>query len=296
MRVPYSGEKQVEANGITINYDTFGSPEAPPLLLISGLGMQMIGWHEDFCQQLALNGYWVIRFDNRDVGLSTRLEALGMPNVMEAFPQWQAGENISDAPYLLRDMAADAVGLMDALGIEKSHIVGASLGGMVTQEVLIHFADRVKTAVSIMSTPSIPRSRPEAAVLLLTPPASNRQQHIEQSLTAAKVLLGCGFPFHEDRVRESAGRAYDRGLYPVGTARQMMATMASGSRVEALKKVDVPTLVIHGDDDALILVEGGYETAESIPNAKLLIIEGMGHSLPIEAWPQIVSAIAAHAV
>ena len=172
---------------------------------------------------------------------------------------------------------------------------GASMGGMIVQELLIHFADRVKTAVSIMSTPSTPHSRPEAGALLLAPPPTNREQGIEQALAATEILLGRGFPVHEDRVRQSAGRAYDRGLSPIGTARQMMAIMASGSRVEALKTVDVPTLVIHGDDDALIMVEGGYETAETIPNAKLFIIEGMGHSLPIEAWPQIVEAIAEHA-
>jgi len=296
MRVPYSDEKQVEANGIRLNYDAFGSPEAPPMLLVSGLGMQMIGWDEGLCQQLALQGYWVIRFDNRDVGLSTRLDHLGMPNVMEAFPKWQAGESVSGAPYLLKDMAADAVGLLDALEIENAHVVGASMGGMIVQELLIHFANRVKTAVSIMSTPTVPQSKPEAEILLFTPPPTSRQEHIEQSIAATKLLLGHGFPLHEERVRDVAGRAYDRGLSLIGTARQMMAVMASGPRVEALKRVDVPTLVIHGDDDALIMVEGGYETAEAIPNAKLLIIEGMGHSLPIEAWPQIVEAIADHAV
>jgi pimeloyl-ACP methyl ester carboxylesterase len=295
MRVPYSGEKQVEANGIKLNYDTFGSPEAPLLLLVSGLGMQMIGWDEDFCQQLALQGYWVIRFDNRDVGLSTKLDELGMPNVMEAYPKWQAGESVSGAPYLLKDMAGDAVGLMDALGIEQGHVVGVSMGGMIVQELLIHFPDRVKTAVSIMSTPTIPQAKPEAEILLLTPPPTNRQEHIRQSIAATKVLLGRGFPLHEERVHDTASRAYERGLSPIGTARQMMAVMASGSRVEALKKVNVPSLVIHGDDDALIMVEGGYETAAAIPNAKLLIIEGMGHSLPIEAWTQIVTAIAEHA-
>ena len=295
MRVPYTGEKQVKANGITITYDAFGSPEAPPMLLVSGLGMQMIGWDEDFCQQLALQGYWVIRFDNRDAGLSTQLEAYGMPNVMEAFPKWQAGEAITDAPYLLKDMASDAVGLMDALGIEQAHVIGASMGGMIVQELLIHFADRVKTAISIMSTPGIPRSKPEAAALILASPPTNREESFEQAIAANKILIGRGFPVHEDRVRESAGRAYDRGLSPIGTARQMMAIMASGLRTEALQQVNVPTLVIHGDDDALILVEGGYETASAIPNAKLLIIEGMGHSLPIETWPQIVGAITEHA-
>jgi pimeloyl-ACP methyl ester carboxylesterase len=147
-----------------------------------------------------------------------------------------------------------------------------------------------------MSTPTIPQSKPEAEILLFTPPPTSRQEHIEQSIDATKLLLGHGFPLHEERVRDVAGRAYDRGLSLIGTARQMMAVMASGPRVEALKMVDLPTLVIHGDDDALIMVEGGYETAEAIPNAKLLIIEGMGHSLPIEAWPQIVEAIAGHAV
>jgi pimeloyl-ACP methyl ester carboxylesterase len=298
MRVPYSGEKQVEANGITIAYDAFGSPELPPLLLVAGLGMQSIGWDEDFCQQLAQKGYWVIRFDNRDVGRSTRFDKAGMPDPNKIAVAVMTKQPLAESAYLLKDMAADAVGLLDALGIEQAYVVGVSLGGMILQEMLIHFGDRVKTAVSIMSNtgnPELPMPTPEALALLMQSSPTDREEYIEQSVQSWRVLQGDHFPFLEERVRQKASRIFERGLSPAGTARQFAAGLASGSRVEALKSVTTPTLVIHGDADPLIPVEGGYETAESISNAKLLIIEGMGHSLPIETWPQIVAAIADHA-
>ena len=298
MRVPYSGEKQVKANGLTLIYDTFGSSEAPPLLLIMGLGGQLIAWPADLCQQLALSGYWVIRFDNRDIGRSTRFDAAGMPRLPWMLLKSVLGLPLK-APYLLKDMAADAVGLLDALGIERAHVVGASMGGMIVQELLIHHRERLKTAVSIMSTTGdrkLPRPTREALAVLRTPPAKEREAYLEQAVQSWHVLAGNHFPFHAERVREMAEQAYDRGLNPAGTARQMAAILASGSRQEALRTVTTPTLVIHGDADPLVPVAGGYATAKAIPNAKLLIIPGMGHSLPIETWPQIVEAIAEHAV
>ena len=298
MRVPYSGEKQVKANGLTLIYDTFGSSEAPPLLLIMGLGGQLIAWPADLCQQLALSGYWVIRFDNRDIGRSTRFDAAGMPRLPWMLLKSVLGLPLK-APYLLKDMAADAVGLLDALGIERAHVVGASMGGMIVQELLIHHRERLKTAVSIMSTTGdrkLPRPSREALAVLRTPPAKEREAYLEQAVQSWHVLAGNHFPFHAERVREMAEQAYDRGLNPAGTARQMAAILASGSRQEALRTVTTPTLVIHGDADPLVPVAGGYATAKAIPNAKLLIIPGMGHSLPIETWPQIVEAIAEHAV
>jgi pimeloyl-ACP methyl ester carboxylesterase len=202
-------------------------------------------------------------------------------------------------PYLLKDMAADAVGLLDGLGIERAHVVGASMGGMIVQELLIHHRERLKTAVSIMSTTggrSLPWPRRDALALLRTPPAKERDAYLEQAVRSWHVLAGDHFPFHAERVREMAGLAYDRGLNPAGTARQIAAILASGSRQDVLQSVTTPTLVIHGDADPLVPVAGGYATAKAIPNAKLLIIKGMGHSLPLETWPQIVSAITEHAV
>ena len=298
MRVPYSGEKQIEANGLTLTFDAFGSPEAPPLLLVAGLGMQLIGWDEELCQRLAMQGYWVIRFDSRDVGLSTKFEAAGLPDLGEMMQVFMTKRPLAQAPYLLKDMAADAVGLLDALAIEQAHVVGVSLGGMIGQEMLIHFSQRVLTAVSIMSNSGnldLPMPTSEALTVLMTPPPSDREGYIEQSLQDWRVLHGSHFPFHEDRVRYRSGLMFDRGLHPAGTARQMAAGLASGCRVEALQTVTTPTLVIHGDADPLIRVEGGRETAVIMPNAKLLIIEGMGHNLPMEAWPQLVEAIATHA-
>lgn len=297
MRVPYSGEKQVEANGLTLTYDAFGSPQAEPLLLIMGLGGQLIAWPADLCQQLALSGYWVIRFDNRDIGRSTKFAAAGMPHFPRLLLRFILRLPLN-TPYLLKDMAADAVGLLDALGIERAHVVGASMGGMIVQELLIHHRERLKTAVSIMSTTGdrkLPWPTREALALLRTPPATSREAYLEQSVQSWQVLAGNHFPFHAERMQEQAGQAYDRGLYPAGTARQLAAVLASGSRQEALRSVTTPTLVIHGDADPLVPVAAGYATAKAIPNAKLLIIPGMGHSLPIETWPQIVEVIAEHA-
>lgn len=297
-RVPHSDPASVEANGIEIVYDTFGEASAaPPMLLIMGLGAQMIAWDEEFCAALAARGYWVIRFDNRDVGLSTRFDEAGVPDIPALMQAAAQGEAIQ-APYTLRDMADDAVGLLDALGIESAHVVGISMGGGIAQEMTIHHPDRVRTLTSIMSStgdPQLPPPKPEAAAILVTPAPTDRAGYIESSIKTWRVLSGPGYPLDEDRTRERAGRSFDRGLSPDGTARQLAAIMASGSHKEALKSVQVPTLVIHGDADPLVPVEGGIDTADSIPGAELMIIEGMGHSLPPEVAPQVIEAIARHA-
>lgn len=297
MRVPYSSEQQIEANGLTLTYDSFGSPEAEPLLLVMGLGGQLITWPADFCQQLALSGFWVIRYDNRDSGRSTKLDAAGVPNLPWQLLKYLLRLPVS-APYLLKDMAADAVGLLDGLGIKQAHLVGASMGGMIVQELLIHYRERLKSAVSLMSNTGdrrLPWPSKEALALLRTPPAKDRASHIELAVRGGRVLAGSYFPFREQLARERAAQAYDRGLHPAGTARQMAAILASGSRKEALRSVTTPTLVIHGDADPLVPVAGGYATAQAIPNANLLIIPGMGHTLPMETWPQMVAAISEHA-
>ena len=291
--IPYQGPHFVTANGIQLCYDAFGNPTNPPLLLIAGLGMQLISWDEEVCTLLAKRGYWVIRYDNRDVGLSTKFEAAGMPNLL---PALQGGD--VNAPYLLRDMAADAVGLLDALDLDSAHVLGASMGGMIAQSMAIHFPERVRTLISIMSTtgaPDLPQPKPEVAMMLLAPAADGLEAHIQNSLEWAHVLNGPGFPVDEARARKQAIANYERSYYPVGTGRQLAAIFASGSRREALRSLAIPTLVIHGKADPLVPVEGGIDTAEAIPNAKLWLIEGLGHALPPETWPQAVEAIAKHA-
>ena len=280
-----------QANGLELVYDTFGDPSAPPLLLVMGLGAQMIGWDEQFCKQLAAQGYWVIRFDNRDVGLSTKFKEAGLIDVMALIQ----GE-VVEVPYLLSDMADDAVGLLDALGIERAHVVGNSMGGMIVQMMAINHSQRLRTLTSIMSTtadPNLPRGTQEALGILLRPSPTDKEGYLKHSLMVSRVFAGTYF----DKVRalKRAERAYERGLSPDGSNRQSAAVIASGSYKEALKGVSVPTLVIHGNADPVVPVEAGIDTAESIPEAELLIIEGMGHSLPIEKWPEIVGAIARHA-
>lgn len=285
------------ANGIEICYDTFGDRTAAPLLLIMGLAAQMIAWEESFCEQLAGRGYFVIRFDNRDIGRSTKFPQHGVPDLMALLGQALMRKSIA-APYTLRDMAADSVGLLDALDIKRAHIVGASMGGAIAQEMAIHFSDRLLTLTSIMSStgdPSLPQATPEAMAVLMAPPPKDRDSYYESYKRTWTVLRGPGFPLDEAKDVERAARAWDRGLNPPGVARQLAAILASGDRTAALANVRVPTLVIHGDADPLVRHQGGVATANAIPGAKLVTIKGMGHALPISMWPQVIDAIAGHA-
>ncbi len=296
--IPHIDEAVAKVNGLEITYDTFGDTSAPPMLLIMGLGAQMIAWHEEFCSQLAARGYWVIRFDNRDIGLSTKFHEAGVPDPLAMMQKVALGEAIQ-VPYTLRDMAGDATGLLDALEIPSAHVVGASMGGMIAQEMVIHYPERVRTLTSIMSStndPGLPPPKPEAAAILAAPVPEDRPGYIEQSINTWQVLAGPKIPYTESDIREQAGRAFDRGLNPAGMARQLAAILACASRREALQAVKTPSLIIHGDSDPLVPVEAGIDTADSIPQAKLLIIEGMGHALPPEVWPQVVEAIAQHAI
>ena len=296
--IPHSDPSWVKVNGIEIVYDSFGETSASPLLLIMGLGEQMISWDEDFCKQLAMQGYWVIRFDNRDVGLSTRLDEAGVPDILSMMQNLAQGEALQ-APYTLSDMADDAVGLLDALGIEAAHVVGISMGGMIAQEMAIHHPEKVRTLTSMMSStghPDLPPPKPEAQTILITPFPTDRESYLEYALKTWRVLCGPGFPVDEDRIKERAGRSCDRGLSLSGTIRQFVAVLASGSRREALQSVTVPTLVIHGDQDPLVPVECGKDTANSIPGAELMIIKGMGHDLPVAVAPRVIEAIVRHAV
>jgi pimeloyl-ACP methyl ester carboxylesterase len=287
------------ANGIQIEYETFGNPSARPLLLIIGLGGQMIQWDVDLCKDLARRGHYVIRYDNRDVGLSTKFEAAGVPNLMEIFGKIMQGEKI-EAPYTLDDMADDGAGLLDALGIPKAHICGMSMGGMIAQTIAIRHPARVLTMTSIYSNtgnPALPQPKPEVMGLLITPPPEEREANIGHMVGLFKTLAGPGFPVDEKWTRKIMGESYDRCFCPQGVARQLVAILAHGNRTPSLASLKVPTLVVHGTADPLVSVEGGKDTAKAIAGAELMLIEGMGHDLPHGgAWPRIVEAIAAHTV
>ena len=295
--VQHSDPSCVKVNGIKIVYDSFGLPSASPLLLVAGLGDQMISWPERFCEQLAAEGYRVIRFDNRDAGLSTKFEPATVPNLPTLVWAYIRNKAIQ-VPYTLEDMANDAVGLLKALGIESAHVVGGSLGGMIAQMVAIRHSQRVKTLTVLMSTTNDSRlspPRPKALILFKSPP-QDRAGYIEHVVRVRRALRGKGFPFDEAHVRKQGGYLYDRSHNSAGTSRQMAAIMASVRRLrEKLKSIDVPTLVIHGSADPLIPVKHGIHTAQVIPGAKLLIINGLGHELPPAVWSQVVEAIAHHA-
>jgi pimeloyl-ACP methyl ester carboxylesterase len=263
--------------------------------LIMGLGAQMIAWDAEFCTLLASRGYWVIRFDNRDIGSSTKFAERGVPNVLAML----TGQGDAAAvPYTLRDMADDTVGLMDVLGIAAAHVVGASMGGAIAQEMAIHYPRRVRTLTSIMSStgePGLPPPTAEAMEILLAPRPTDRDAYFARYAQTWRVLRGPGFPLDEARDADHAAESFARGLNPPGVARQLAAIVASGSRKDALRAVHVPALVIHGDLDPLVPLACGIATANAIPGAKLVVIEGMGHALPIPMWPQIIEAIVSYA-
>ena len=289
---------RAKANGIELCFDTFGDPAAPPLVLIMGLAAQMIAWDDDFCAALAARGYRVVRFDNRDIGESTWFADAAVPDVQAAFMAAMQGKPVQ-APYLLSDMAKDVVGLLDALDMESAHIVGASMGGAIAQTLAIHHPERVRTLTSIMATsgaPGLPPPTPEAMAMLFRPPPTTQAAYFEGYVQTWNLLRAGSFPLDEARDLTRAGQNFARGLNPAGVARQLVAIVASGSRKGALAGVRVPTLVIHGDVDPLVPLACGVDVAESVPDAKLLVIKGMGHALPISMWPQIIDAIAAHAV
>lgn len=285
-----------ESNGITLCYDTIGDPAGRPLLLVMGLGAQLLAWDSLFCEALAEQGCFVIRFDNRDSGLSTSFvdSSVDLPAVMKA---WAEGTPMPLVPYLLADMADDAFGLLDHLGLPDAHIVGASLGGMIVQTMAIRRPERVRSLTSIMSTTGDPRtyqSVPEVRAALLAPVPEDRDGFIRAQTDMVRLLSSRR---HFDPVRTAAmiGASYDRSFLPSGRLRQTAAIRASGSRDDQLRTLDLPTLVIHGRDDTLILPVAGEHTAEIIPGASLLVLNDMGHDLPPPLWPVIVDAIVGHA-
>jgi pimeloyl-ACP methyl ester carboxylesterase len=282
----------VESNGLRLEYETFGDPANPPLVLIMGLGAQMIAWPSGFCEMIAERGFHVVRFDNRDSGLSTHFSDVPTPDIEAVF-----GGDTSTAPYRLADFAQDTAGLFDALGFEKAHVVGASMGGMIAQQFVIDHPDRVLSLCSIMSTtgdPHVGQGSPEALALLTRPPARNRDEAIEQGTAALKVISSPDYPPEDDLLRERVIEAYDRANDPVASLRQLAAILASGDRTEALHGVRVPTLVVHGTKDPLVNYSGGEATVTAVPGATWLALPGMGHDLPEELWPLMVDAIAAN--
>jgi pimeloyl-ACP methyl ester carboxylesterase len=295
--VPHQPPQTARANGIDLCYEIFGSPDGEPMLLIMGLGAQMILWDDEFCQQLASRGFRVIRFDNRDIGKSSKLTG-GKPLKPLELLKLRFLKIPVEAPYRLRDMAEDTVGLMDALGIKSAHLVGASMGGMIAQEIAISFPQRVRSLTSIMSTtgnPKVPPPTREASAMLMAPPPATKEEFLTRFAQTWKVLRVGSFPLDEAKDRERAERVFARGLNPAGVGRQLRAILASGSRKERLRAVKAPTLVIHGTVDPLVRPEGGKDTAASIPGARLMMVDGMGHAIPIPMWPQIIDAIDKHA-
>jgi pimeloyl-ACP methyl ester carboxylesterase len=279
-------------DGIELCYQEMGDPDGEPLLLIMGLATQMIAWDEEFCTMLAERGFRVVRFDNRDIGRSTRIRTKAMPNMLGLI----AGRG--DPAYRLHDMAADTVGLMDHLGIESAHVVGASMGGMIAQCLAIGCPDRVRSLTSIMSTTGSRRvGHPSYRTfgLLLGKRPREREAAIERVVKTFKTIGSPGYPFEEEHIRELASRSFDRGHSQAGIARQLHAITASGDRTPKLRELDLPALVIHGKSDILVNPSGGRATAAAIPNARLKMVEGMGHDLPRALWPTFVEEIAANA-
>jgi pimeloyl-ACP methyl ester carboxylesterase len=287
----HTGVHTTRVGEIDLAYETFGSPRDTPLLLVMGLATQMIGWPDEFCRMLAERGLYVIRFDNRDVGLSTHLDDAGAPDVLAVM-----GGDHSRVAYRLADMAEDTAGLLDALGLDSAHVAGASMGGMIAQTLAIRHPERVRSLTSIMSTtgdPAVGAPAEAALGVLLAPPATDRESAVQRAVDTYRVIGSPGFEFDEHGLRERAGLSFDRAYNPAGVARQLAAILAGPDRTADLARVAVPTLVVHGEQDALIDVSGGRATAAAIPGAELLVVDGMGHDLPRAVWPELVDRITA---
>jgi pimeloyl-ACP methyl ester carboxylesterase len=282
--VPRTAVKSTRPDLLDIEFETFGSPTDPALLLIAGFIVQLTSWDTGFCELLAAGGRYVIRFDNRDCGLSTKLD--GAPaNWSAALQANMTGGPMPDVPYTLSDMAQDCVGLLDALDIDAAHVAGASMGGMIAQTMAIEHPGRVLS----LGDPRVGKPAPEALDVLLTVPPTDRTAYVD---AASRATVWASKRYVDvERIRRRAGESFDRSFYPEGGPRQLAAIYASGDRTAALQRVDVPALVIHGRDDTLITPEGGSATAAAIPRGHLLLVADMGHDLPPALWPLIASAI-----
>jgi pimeloyl-ACP methyl ester carboxylesterase len=289
---------KIRANGLDLEYDTFGDRGAPPLLLIMGLGGQMILWPEDFCGTLADAGFHVIRFDNRDVGLSTKMHEAGKPRLMREGFKFTLGLPV-EAPYTLDHMAQDALGLMDALKLEPAHVAGVSMGGMIGQILAARHAARVRSLTLIMTSSGhrwLPQPSMKLRMRLVKRPKSiDRESLIRHSMETWRLIGSPGYPADEATLRAKVERSFDRMVYPAGLARQTAAIMASGSRTALLKQIVAPTLVVHGQDDPLVPVGAAHDLHRRIRGAQLEIIPGMGHDLPAPLLPRLAQLIIDHA-
>jgi pimeloyl-ACP methyl ester carboxylesterase len=276
-------------NGVDLCYETLGDPEGRPLLLVMGLGGPLIWWDDQLCGMLVERGFFVIRYDNRDCGRSTMMSAASRPQ-----PLWALLSASGSASYTLDDMADDAAALLDHLDLPAAHVMGVSMGGMIAQALAARHPQRVLSLVSIMSTTgrrTVGRASLRALGLLLRRAPLDRRGYVEHAVRVWRVIGSPGYPLDEDRIRTRAAATYDRGIDPTGTARQLVAIVASGDRTRTLREIRVPTLVVHGADDPLVHVSGGIATAKAIPGAKLEVVPGMGHDMPPALWPRIVDGV-----
>jgi pimeloyl-ACP methyl ester carboxylesterase len=283
---------RAQANGIELEYEVLGDPGARPLLLVQGLGSQLVTVDDGFCAELTARGFMVIRFDNRDVGLSTRMNGALAPDLAAV---WEGDR--STLAYTLEDMADDAAGLLDAVGVRRAHVAGISLGGMVAQLLAIRHPARVLSLASIMSNTGargVGRPSAEGAGVLFTPMPPERDRYLERAVANA-AGAGTAYPFDADAIRRAAARGYDRAYYPAGVGRQLAAALAATDRTEALRSLRVPTVVVHGDADKIVGVDGGEATAAVVPGARLHRIPGLGHELPRGVWATLADAVAANA-
>jgi pimeloyl-ACP methyl ester carboxylesterase len=294
---PPSPRDHLRRTAVTIEHETFGDPSDPAVLLVMGFGTQLLGWDADFCRLLAGRGRYVIRYDNRDCGLSTKLDdhPVHLGEFIAAATSGDTDRAFAMAPYSLRDMACDGVDLLTGLGVAQAHVVGSSMGGMIAQRMAIEFPDRVLSLTSMMSSTGeqeYGKSTPEAEEVLFSSRPPDRDGYVaaaERELVWASRRYG-----DAARLRALAAASYDRSYYPAGIPRQLAAMILDGSRADELKTLNVPTLVIHGLDDTLIDPSGGRRTAELVPGARLLLVEDMGHDRPPELWPHLVDAIIEH--
>lgn len=293
MNIRRTPEDFAMVDGLQICWNSFGNESDPAIILIAGMGTQMIGWDDEFCMRLAARGFRVIRYDNRDIGRSSRLDHVGLPDVTRAMTRAWLKLPVK-APYLIDDMTADLVGLMNALGIRKAHVVGSSMGGTIAQTLAFRYPERVLSMTSIMSTtgdPDLPQPLTSVVYAVMRPMPPKLEDYVEQYVETWKKLRMDRFPEEAERDRDRAVRNHARGLNPAGSARHMLAILASGSRRKALANVSAPSLVIHGNLDPLVPLAAGVDTARSIPGAELLVLDDMGHSMPLPLWSQMIDAI-----
>jgi len=283
---------RVDAGAVQLAYETFGDPAHPPLVLVMGLGTQMLGWPEPLCQEFVAAGFYVVRFDNRDIGRSTYMDGVQTPGLATVALRRRAA-------YTVDDMAADTIGLFDGLGFERVHLVGASMGGFIAQTVALRAPERLASLTLMMTSTGSrrvgqPRPRVMNAILRARP-VPTREAAIDATVEMLRLIASGGYPFDEPAVRAVVSESFDRGTNPAGTRRQLAAVLAQPDRTRALRTLRMPTLVLHGLDDPLVAVSGGLAIARAIPHARFVGFWGMGHHAPRELWPQLVTEITTHA-